>query len=150
MTEDWNKRAEESYALKQRLRPDLPDSPVFDLDSWMVGWNSRFYPGSEHRDAPPGSVEVGPWPDERRWSDRYSSTSGCCNVAYWPTLTHEQKLQEIVNGFFYLVLGEGLDPAAVHREFWKIGAYRELEMSYLGSGTYIVFQGKGDCNPYNP
>lgn len=126
-----------------RLQAELPDNPMFDLDEWMIGWNSNFY-GKE-----PGSVEVGPWPDTTGWSERYQLSSGCC-YSSWRGLTREQKLQDIVNGFFVLVLGHGLGPAAVHREFWKIREYRTLNMSFLGHGKYRVFQGKGRCDPYNP
>lgn len=132
-------------------QPELPDLPVFDLDRWMVAWTPADSPRGEWNkdDAPPGSIEVGPWPDKTRWSDRYASTSGCC-FTEWRNLTHEQKLQDIVNGFFSLVLADGIDPRAVHREFWKIDAYRELELRFLGHGPYVMFQGKGRCDPYNP
>lgn len=119
-----------------------PTPPLYDLDHWMIGWNDP--------DATSPCVRVGPWPDLEGWSKEYDSTSGCCFVEYWPKLTRQQKLQEIVNGFFYLVLGEGLDPQAVHAEFWKIAEYRELELPFLGHGPYIMFQGEGRCDPYNP
>ena len=116
---------------------ELPDAPAFDLDHWMIAWD---------RDS--GHVEVGQWPDETGWS-KHLSTAGCC-FAYWKTLTRKQKVQELVNGLFFLVLSERLDPQAVHRELWKIRDYRKLKMSPLGMGSYIMFQGKGRCDPYNP
>lgn len=130
-------------------KQELPDSPVFDLDQWMVAWTPSWAQKRESLDAPPGSIEVGPWPDNSGWSDRYKSTQGCC-FTEWHDLTHEQKLQDIVNGFFFLVLGQKLDTLDVHRELWKIEDYRKLKMRFLGNGPYIVFQGKGRCDPYNP
>ena len=126
-------------ALKHRLQPELPDSPEFGIDHWYVGWNSRLLPNTD---------KCAPYPDSTGWSQKFVSTAGS-NYRRWGTLSHERKLQEIVNGFLFLVLGQGIDPVAVHREFWKIGEYRNLEMSFFGSGECIIFQGKGRCDPYN-
>ena len=112
----------------------------YDLDHWMIAWNY---------DNGGNDVKVGPWPAQRSgWTDPFDATMGCCHVAYWPKLSREQKLQEIVNGYFYLVQ-IGLDPKAVHAELRKIEGYDGLELSFFGSGKYIMFQ-KGRCDPYNP
>jgi hypothetical protein len=121
---------------------DLPNHPSYALDDWMIAWDSG-------RAGKVGRVKVGPWPDGTGWSDAYESTSGCCNSG-WHSLTREEKLQQLVNGFFVLVLGDRLDPAAVHAELWKISAYRELRLGVLGEGSHVIFQGAGECSPYNP
>jgi hypothetical protein len=90
------------------MRPnfDFSDTPAFDLDGWMIAWNA-----ADERLAKktgPGAVKVGPWPDKANWSHDYTSTSGCC-ISDWHKLSRDQKLQELVNGFFVLVLSDGLD-----------------------------------------
>lgn len=125
------------------MQQNFSDGPLVYLDKFMIAWNSP--------DASRGvdSVEVGPWPDQTGWARDYRKSAGSC-FADWRHLSKQDRLREIVNGFFYLVLGEGLDAAAVHRQFWKIAEYRELEMSFLGMGNHIIFQGHGKCDPYNP
>lgn len=115
---------------------------TYDIDHWMVAWT----PGDQ---GDTKQVRVGPWPDYSRWSDAYDMTSGCCNLRRWPTLTHHEKIQEILNGFFYLVLSERLDPDALLIEFLKIREFKDAEASFLGGYPYILFQ-DGKCSPYNP
>ena len=124
------------HKLRCEMRPVLPDHPVYGLDEWMVGWNSMFG-SNRHR----GTIEVGPWPD-RGWSRKYFSTRGCC-FGRWHHLTRQQKLQHIISGFLVLTVNEGIDTAAVHREFWKIADYRKLNVSFLGGRSYRIFQGEG-------
>ena len=114
---------------------------TYPIDGWMIAW-------SEREDSKPGAVEVGPWPDKTGWSDHYENTAGCCN-AEWSELSQEEKLQHLVTGFLVLVLGDGIDPQAVHREFLKIEGYAEMRAGYLGMGKYVLFQ-DGRCDPYNP
>ena len=96
---------------------------MFGIDNWMVAWTPAWM--TEQADHPRwrgGQVRVGPWPDETGWSDAYACTAGCCNIPHWVALKFtEQKIDELIRGFFYLVLGQELDPQAVHREFSKIG-----------------------------
>lgn len=116
-------------------------SELYDIDKWMIGWNSP-------RDGKPESVRVGPRPDRQRWSQDYDRTAGCCN-SQWHELTPDEKMRDLVTGFLFLVLGEGLDPQAVHREFLKIEGYQELEASFFGMGPHLMFQ-NGQCSPYKP
>jgi hypothetical protein len=119
----------------------------------MIAWNpdEEWIAESTRLKAGPKAVEVGPWPDYTGWSNPYLCTAGCCAVAYWPKLrTREQKMEELIRGFFYLVLSEGLEPDAVHREFSKIRGYLEYEGSIgLGFGPAVFFQ-DGKMNPYSP
>jgi hypothetical protein len=126
---------------------------TYDLDHWMIAWTPmRIAKWEQQRGLVPGAVEVGPWPDRTGWSghERYASTAGCCFVDRWPKLTREQKLDELIRGFMLLVLGDGLDPQAVHREFSKIEGYLDYDGQLgLGMGKHIWFQ-KGKMDPYNP
>jgi hypothetical protein len=85
----------------------------YSLDGWMVAWN----PGE------PDSVEVGPWPDRTGWSCRLDFTMGCCELARhdWP---EDRKVMMMFVDFHTLVVGDGIDPQAAHREFFKIDEYR--------------------------
>jgi len=84
----------------------------FAIGEWMVGCTP-----SE------GKIEVGPWPDRTRWSDKYELTAGCCEMPRLETSPEEQMLC-LLRDFHTIVVADGLDPQAVHREFLKIGAYR--------------------------
>ena len=107
-----------------------------DIDAWMVEWN---------RDT--GDVEVVAHPAEfQRRAGYYSA--GCC--FRWKHRTRAQKMDQIIRGFMFLVLGEGIDPQAVHREFSKIKGYLEYRGELgLGLGNYVWFQ-RGRMDPYNP
>jgi hypothetical protein len=101
--------------------------PSLTKDNWMVAWNRILKgqgfspPGAWTK---PGDVEVGPWPDRAGWSDRYLSTAGCC-FADRQDMTPDQKIGQIFIDFHTLVVGDGIDPQAAHREFLKIKDYRE-------------------------
>ena len=117
----------------------------FSGDDFMVAWTSAATStGNPSQDA----VAVGPWPDRTRWSDEYVSTTGCCD-AYFKGLTSERKTQCLVNLFVDLVLGHGLDPKAVHREFMKIDLWREMNIE-LPSGPYVAHLEDGNWSPHNP
>lgn len=118
---------------------------LYDIDHWMVGWNSPEKSGPRSQE-----VKVGPWPDKTRWSDDFEATAGCCNATWHDELeTQEEKIDELIRGFFYLVLSEGIDPDAVHQEFSKIRGYLEYAGRVgLGMGKYTFFQ-RGRLSPYN-
>jgi hypothetical protein len=118
----------------------------FHIDSWMIGWTPTWV-----KDEPnPGAIEVGPWPDTTRWSDAYVNTSGCCNAGWDELTSSEQKMDEIIRGFYQLVLADGIDAFALHLEFCKIDGYLDYEGSIgFGGGTAIFFQ-DGRLSPYNP
>lgn len=116
--------------------------PRFVGDDWMIAWTSAKRAGNNH------TIEVGPWPDRARWSDKYDSTTGCCDIALHD-LTPQQRAQRLVNEFWHLVLVEGLDPAAVNREFWKIKCYREMTIDLCNGAGWVAFY-KGEPSPHNP
>jgi hypothetical protein len=88
--------------------------------------------------------------DRTRWSKKYIATAGCCYSRWTELKTNQQKIDELIRGFFNLVLGDGLDPKAVHREFSKIEGYLDYEGNIgLGRGSYVFFQ-DGKLAPYNP
>ena len=87
------------------------------LDGWRVAW------------APdePESVEVGPWPDHTGWTacrpEQSLFTTGCCELERreWPD---DRKVLMMFLDFHTLVVRDGIDPQAAHREFLKIDEYR--------------------------
>ena len=87
----------------------------YTIDNWMVGWA----PGE------PEAVEVGPWPDRTGWSDPpgHRFTNGCCELARhkWP---EDRKVMMMFINFHTLIVRDGIDPQAAHREFLKIDEYR--------------------------
>ncbi len=82
------------------------------INNWMAAWT----PGA------PESVEVGPWPDKTGWSDPYQYTGGCCELARhkWPK---DRKVMMMFIDFHTLIVRDGIDPQAAHREFLKIDEY---------------------------
>lgn len=96
------------------------------IDTWMVAWipvHSTPILGATSGKPPKGAVKVGPWPDETGWSDGYDMTTGCCNF-----VRHDRDLWEKVAlmfiAFHTLVVGDGIDPKAAHREFLQIDEFR--------------------------
>ena len=86
----------------------------YTINNWMVAWTPR----------EPDTVEVGPWPDETGWSDPpYRYTGGCCELVRhkWP---EDRKVMMMFINFHTLIVRDGIDPQAAHREFLKIDEYR--------------------------
>ncbi len=89
----------------------------YTIDNWMVAWT----PGE------PEVVEIGPWPDRTGWSSRpghwLSFTTGCCELVRheWP---EDRKVMMMFIDFHTLIVCDGIDPQAAHREFLKIDEYR--------------------------
>ena len=87
------------------------------IDNWMVAWTPD----------EPEAVEVGPWPDRTGWScrpgRRLDFTTGCCELARhdWP---EDRKVMMMFIDFHTLIVRDGIDPQAAHREFLKIDEYR--------------------------
>ncbi len=90
----------------------------YTIDNWMVAW----IPGE------PMAVEIGPWPDTHRWSHRafpgrHAFTIGCCELARheWP---EDRKVMMMFIDFHTLIVRDGIDPEAAHKQFLKIDEYR--------------------------
>jgi hypothetical protein len=113
--------------------PTTSDYGNLPLPGWMVAWNSATYRNGEplpedwyaYRDGTLGEVKVGPWPDRTGWSDAYAMTDGCC-MTWMHKASEDMQKAFIFIVFHTLTVGDGVDPRAAHREFLKIGAYREL------------------------
>jgi hypothetical protein len=75
----------------------------------------------------PGSakIEVGPWPDETGWSDRYHSTVGAC-FGYFgpPEVRVERRLVQMLLEFHHAVVRDRVPVDAAHAAFWLIEEYR--------------------------
>ena len=100
----------------------------FENDCFMVAWNR--WPESD------GAVEVGPWPDRQRWSERYMSTSGCCDTRFHD-LTEDERAQVLLNLAAHLMF-DGIAPADVLREFAKIPLWRDMSVNLLFPGPVEV------------
>ncbi len=90
----------------------------YTIDNWMVAW----IPGE------PMAVEVGPWPDTGGWTDhafsgRHAFAVGCCELVRqdWPD---ERKVMMMFIDFHTLIVRDGINPEAAHRQFLKINEYR--------------------------
>ena len=90
----------------------------YTIDNWMVAW----IPGE------PMAVEVGPWPDTGGWTDRafegqHAFTVGCCELVRqdWPG---ERKVLMMFIDFHTLIVRDGINPEAAHKQFLKIDEYR--------------------------
>jgi hypothetical protein len=83
------------------------------IDGWMVGWSL----------GKPDAVEVGPWPDRTRWSDRYDFVSGCCNLGRHK-MPHECKVT-LAFIDFHSVVNDGVDAKTASRQFCKIADFRQ-------------------------
>ena len=137
---------EESDDILSRLPP-----PPYGIDEWMIGYNSpnHHWSDSSYDRFTGRAVRVGPWPDRYDWSDAYDSTRGCCFSAWHELRTAEEKMEEIFRGFFDLVLGNGINPEALHRELCKIKGYLEYDgRTGFGTGRYTFFQ-RGRLAPYS-
>jgi hypothetical protein len=124
---------------------------IYRKDGWMVAWNATWRePSNWSDDRKPGAIEVGPFPDKSGWSSAYWSSAGCCNFrTNWKGLSQEQLMDELLRGFFFLVLSETIDPNDVHREFSKIEGYLTYRGRLgLGRGNGIYFQ-DSRLDPYN-
>ena len=112
---------------------ELPD------DGFMVAWNIEPVP----------CIEVGPWPDRTRWSDRYRSTSGCCNMPFLnsPPAERAQVLLNLAAGLMF----DGIPPEDVLREFAKVSLWRDMSVMLPGGRYERAFiAGRDDWNPHNP
>jgi hypothetical protein len=85
----------------------------YGIDSWMVVWK----PGKRRR------IKVAPLSDHG-CSDRYPSSSGCC-YADRRKGPLANKVMKMFIDFHTLVVRDGIDPQAAHREFLKIDEYRK-------------------------
>lgn len=86
---------------------------MLPLNRWMVAWK----PGV------PDAVAVGPWPDETGWSDRLPFTGGCC-YSERHHMPAAMQVAMLFIDFHTLIVRDGINPQAAHREFLKIDEYR--------------------------
>lgn len=90
-----------------------PDPITYDLDSWMVAWSPRR-----------GIILVGPHPDRiGGWSTGFENTNGCCSEAFRTGSVGERMIQ-LFALFHHVIVADGIEPRAAHREFCKIGEFR--------------------------
>ena len=83
-----------------------------------IGWNSVTDKGKTE-------IEVGPYPDRTGWTSRYDGLVGGC-VPIVQELNSAERSAMLFVDFNALVIGHGLDPMTVHREFLKIDEYRRM------------------------
>lgn len=88
----------------------------------MIAWTSNA--AYNENDPLRGKIEVGPWPDETGWSDKYSTTVGACYTGRHGIGEWEQTALVFID-FHTAVVGYDIDPKAAHKEFLKIDEYRK-------------------------
>ncbi|GEO42308.1 hypothetical protein SAE02_64560 [Skermanella aerolata] len=81
-----------------------------------IGWNALTAKGRTE-------IEVGPYPDRTGWTSRYDGLGGGC-MPVVHELNPAERAAMLFKDFNTLVIGHGLDPMTVHREFLKIDEYR--------------------------
>ena len=111
-------------------------------NDYMIAWDS----------APSRTpmVHVGLHPDRMDWSIGYQFTTGCCDAAFIQ-MGEQEQAQALVNLAAMLVLGDGIPPQSVLKEFAKIRVWREMGLQ-LPHGHYDSAFLPGDytvLNPYN-
>ncbi|MDX7953457.1 hypothetical protein P7D22_20025 [Lichenihabitans sp. Uapishka_5] len=85
----------------------------------MIAWNPA------HGEAQRGhEVKVGPWPDRTGWSRSYDNTGGSCYMERHDAELWQQIALMFID-FHTLVVGDNMDPQAVHEAFLAIDEYRE-------------------------
>jgi hypothetical protein len=93
-----------------------------DIDGWIVCWTPSRQ--SIEEGSFPGAVLVAPLGDDAYFDNRYVFTGGACYVDR-RQMTLEQKVMLMFIDFHTLVVRDGIDPQAAHREFLKIDEYRK-------------------------
>jgi hypothetical protein len=78
----------------------------------MWGWNRNS-----------SQVEVGPHPDTTRWSDKYELTGGACQARYGHFQTRQEVTDFLCREALRIIVGDYVDPQAVHKAFCKIDEY---------------------------
>lgn len=114
-------------------------------DGFMVAWTPA---GINFVNGPADAIAVGPWPDVTGWADRYMMTTGSCDAGF-QNQGPEEKAQQLQSLFVDLVLGSGLNPLLVHREFRKLEIWRNMKID-MPSGTYVPYSTEGKWSPYIP
>lgn len=77
-----------------------------------------------------GAVKVGRWDTAEDWSQQYMNTTGACGI-HWHEMTPDERIAQLFVHFHELVIGDGMDPKAVHREFLKIEGFRERVLAHI-------------------
>ena len=72
--------------------------------------------------APAGSIEVGLHRPPNRWADKHPRIVGACCMD-WQKVTREEQTAQVLALFVAIVVRDGVDPQAAHREFLKIDEY---------------------------
>lgn len=94
----------------------------FDLDKWVVCWT----PATGYAaPAIPGAVLVKGLGDRlgSYIDDQYAHTGGCCFFER-KGMSYEKQIMMMFIDFHTLVVCDGIDPQAAHRQFLNIKEYR--------------------------
>ena len=77
----------------------------------LIAWNRN------------GDVKVGPYKNNREWSQPYRATAGAA-FAFVQKMTGADAERMLFIDFHTLVVRDGVDPKQAHAEFLKIDEYR--------------------------
>jgi len=120
---------------------DVSEEPRFVDNDFMIVWNRG--KGRETE------ILVVPWPENVDAESRlFRSSAGCCDQTF--NNAPDRDKQHILVGLFLdLVIRKRIDPVALHREFSKIGLWREMDIS-LPTGRYRACFPDGEWYPHVP
>jgi hypothetical protein len=112
--EEW----EPAPATNQPMEAASTKTVAMKLIEAAIGWDALTANGKTE-------IEVGPYPDRTGWTSRYDGLLGGCMPIVQELHPAEWAAMLFVD-FNTLVVGHGLDPMTVHREFLKIDEYRRM------------------------
>ena len=115
----------------------------YDDENYMIAWDYVDLSGRKNQKA----VEVGPWPDKNRWSNKYEATTGCCDQAF-EDLDDAEQAQILVNTAASLMF-YGVPARESLEEFAKIRVWRDMDIR-LPAGTYHAFLPSKGYTSWNP
>ena len=113
---------------------------IYDGNDWMIGWTSNW-------DGREPTMEVGPWPDLTRWSNKYHLTSGCCFTAF-RGMDEEEQARRLLNEAANLMF-QGVPAEMVLREFAKIRVWCQMRVRLI-PGDYLAFLPSLGYEKWNP
>jgi hypothetical protein len=93
---------------------------LLTIDDWIVCWTPN-RPRSIAEQVP-GAILVARLGDEVYWSHQYAYVTGCCETARH-SMRLWKKIALMFIDFHKVVVRDGVDPQAAHREFLKIDEY---------------------------
>lgn len=118
------------------------DTNLPTFDKYMIAHNLPRDP------ATPPYVEVGPWPDETRWTHGHFAWGYC--TAGFAESSDEEKALRLVGLALFLISTCRIPSDMVFAEFAKIREWRDMDIPLPGGMSTAFIPGNyGELNPHN-